>query len=71
MPIVVIVFALYLFFLNPVLAVVCIGPLGVMVPLSIKLLTPFKLAQFSHVKLVALTNNNLEDASDGEDVIIS
>lgn len=70
-PIVVIVFALYLFFLNPVLAVVCIGPLGVMVPLSIKLLKPVKLAQFSYVKLLGLTNNNLKEAFDGADVIKS
>lgn len=70
-PIVVIVFALYLFFLNPVLAAVCIGPLAVMVPLSIKLLKPVKLAQFSYVKLLGLTNNNLKEAFDGADVIKS
>lgn len=70
-PIVVIVFALYLFFLNPVLAAVCIGPLFVMVPLSIKLLKPVKLAQFSYVKLLGLTNNNLKEAFDGADVIKS
>lgn len=70
-PIVVIVFALYLFSLNPVLAAVCIGPLFVMVPLSIKLLKPVKLAQFSYVKLLGLTNNNLKEAFDGADVIKS
>lgn len=70
-PVVVIVFALYLFCLNPVLAAVCIGPLFVMVPLSIKLLKPVKLAQFSYVKLLGLTNNNLKEAFDGADVIKS
>lgn len=70
-PIVVIVFALYLLSLNPLLAAVCIGPLFIMVPLSIKLLKPVKVAQFAYVKLLGLTNNNLKEAFDGADVIKS
>ena len=70
-PIIVIVFAFYLFSLNPLLAAVCLGPLLIMVPLSICLLKPVKLAQFAYVKLLGLTNNNLQEAFDGADVIKS
>lgn len=70
-PIIVLVFAFYLFSLNPLLAAVCLGPLFIMVPLSIHLLKPVKLAQFSYVRLLGLTNNNLQEAFDGADVIKS
>lgn len=68
-PIIVIVFALYLLTMNPILAAVCLGPLAIMVPLSIKLLKPVKIAQFEYVKLLGLTNNNLQEAFDGAEVI--
>lgn len=68
-PIIVVVFTLYLFFLNPLLAAACLGPLSVMVPLSIVLLKPVKVAQFEYVKLLGLTNNNIQEAFDGVDVI--
>ncbi len=68
-PIVVIVFALYLFSLNPLLAAACLGPLLIMVPLSIVLLKPVKIAQFKYAKLLGLTNNNIQEAFDGADVI--
>ncbi len=67
-PIIVIVFALYLFSLNPLLSIGCLGPLAVMVPLSIKLLKPVKMSQFAYVKLLGLTNNNIQEAFDGADV---
>lgn len=70
-PIIVIVFALYLFIQNPALAGVCLGPLAVMVPLSIKLLKPVKMAQFEYVKRLGLTNNHIQEAFDGVDVIKS
>lgn len=70
-PIIVIVFALYLFIQNPALAAVCLGPLAVMVPLSIKLLKPVKMAQFEYVKRLGLTNNHIQEAFDGVDVIKS
>lgn len=70
-PIIVIVFALYLFTLNPLLAAACLGPLVIMVPLSITLLNPVKRAQFAYVKLLGLTNNNIQEAYDGADVIKS
>ncbi len=68
-PIIVVVFALYLFLINPTLAAVCLGPLAVMVPLSIKLLKPVKMAQFEYVKLLGLTNNNIQEAFDGAEMI--
>lgn len=68
-PILVMVFTFYLFSLNPFLATICLGPLLVMVPLSIKLLKPVKIAQFAYVKLLGLTNNHIQEAFDGADVV--
>ena len=68
-PIVVIVFSIYLIKLNFVLAVVCLIPLAVLVPVSIILLKPVKLAQAEYVKMLGLTNNNIQEAFDGADVI--
>lgn len=70
-PIVVVVFAAYLVSLNPLLAMMCLGPLAIMVPLSIKLLKPVKLAQAEYVKRLGLTNNNIQEAFDGVEVIKS
>lgn len=70
-PIVVMVFAVYLVSMNPMLAVLCLGPLVVMVPLSIKLLKPVKMAQTEYVKRLGLTNNHIQEAFDGADVIKS
>ena len=70
-PIVVVVFAGYLVTLNPMLAVWCLGPLVIMVPLSIRLLKPVKLAQAEYVKKLGLTNNNMKEAFDGVEVIKS
>lgn len=70
-PIAVGVFAVYLFSQNLFLAVVCLGPLMIAVPLSIKLLKPVKLAQAEYVKKLGLTNNYIQEAFDGVDVIKS
>lgn len=70
-PIVVIVFAIYLITRNPLLAAACLGPLVVMVPLSIWLLKPVKIAQSEYVKRLGFTNNNIQEAFDGVDVIKS
>lgn len=70
-PIVVIVFAIYLLSLNPVLALVSLLPLAVLVPMSIKLLKPVKLAQAEYVKRLGLTNNHIQEAFDGVEVIKS
>ena len=70
-PLIVVVFAIYLISMNPVLAVVCLGPLAVMVPLSIRLLNPVKIAQKEYVRKLGLTNNHIQEAFDGVDVIKS
>lgn len=70
-PIVVIVFAAYLFSLNPLLALVSLLPLAVLVPISINLLKPVKLAQADYVKKLGLTNNHIQEAFDGVEVIKS
>ena len=58
-PIVVTVFTVYLIAMNPLLAVLCLGPLFIMVPISIKLLKPVKMAQTEYVKKLGLTNNHI------------
>ncbi|MBQ8821291.1 MAG: ABC transporter ATP-binding protein [Lachnospiraceae bacterium] len=68
-PIIVIAFGVYLVSMHPVLAAVCLVPLIIMVPLSIILLRPVKLAQAEYVKRLGLTNNHIQEAFDGVDVI--
>lgn len=68
-PIIVIVFAVYLFSMQPLLAAACLGPLLVMVPLSIRLLKLVKMAQSAYIKQLGMTNNHLQEAFDGADVI--
>lgn len=68
-PILVIVFAIYLVIMNPLLAVSCLGPLVIMVPVSVKLLKPVKMAQTEYVKKLGLTNNHIQEACDGVEVI--
>lgn len=70
-PIMVAVFTVYLFSLNPLLAIACLGLFVALVPLSIKLLKPVKMAQAAYVKLLGLTNNHILEAFDGADVIKS
>lgn len=70
-PIVVTVFTVYLIVMNPLLAVLCLGSLFIMVPISIKLLKPVKMAQTEYVKKLGLTNNQIQEAFDGVDVIKS
>lgn len=64
-PVMVTVFAGYLFSMNPILSAVCLGPLVIMVPLSIRLLRPVKMAQAEYVKRLGLTNNHIKEAFDG------
>lgn len=70
-PIVVTVFTIYLIVMNPMLAVLCLSPLFIMVPVSIKLLKPVKMAQTEYIKKLGLTNNQIQEAFDGVDVIKS
>lgn len=68
-PFIVTALAIYLFQMNPVLALTCLAPLAVLVPLSISRLRPVKLAQAEYVKMLGLTNNHIQEAFDGADVI--
>ncbi len=70
-PIIVTVFTVYLIVMNSLLAVLCLGPLFIMVPISIKLLKPVKMAQTEYVKKLGLTNNQIQEAFDGVDIIKS
>ena len=71
LPIIVIVFAVYLISLNAVVAIFCLIPLAALVPLSTKLLRPVKLSQAEYVRKLGLTNNNIQEAYDAADVIKS
>lgn len=64
-PIMVVVYSIYLISINPFLAVCCLFPLGILVPINIKYMKPIKLMQFQHNKELALTNNNIQEAFDG------
>ena len=68
-PIIVMVFAVYLTRLNWKLAILCLLPLIILVPLSIKLLGPVKFSQSEYVKMLGMTNNHIQEAFDGADVI--
>lgn len=70
-PVIVIIFAIYLVSLNPVLAFACLVPLAILVPLSTILLKPVKVAQSQYVKKLGLTNNHIQEAFDGAEVIKS
>lgn len=70
-PILTVVYSVYLFIMNAPLAVICLFPLAVMVPLNVKLLKPIKLCQFQYAKELGLTNNNVEEAFAGAEVIKS
>lgn len=70
-PIIVVVFTVYLIKLNWVLALACLIPLIILVPLSTVLLKPVKLSQHEYVQKLGLTNNNIQEAYDAADVIKS
>lgn len=64
-PIMVVVYSIYLISINPFLAVCCLFPLVILVPVNIKYMKPIKLMQFQYNKELALTNNNIQEAFDG------
>lgn len=70
-PVIVTVYSVYLLKIHPVLAFACLIPLAVMVPVHIKLIKPIKLRQFQYVKELGYTNNNIQEAFDGAEVIKS
>lgn len=69
-PILTVVYSVYLVIMNAPL-VICLFPLAIMVPLNVKLLKPIKLRQFQYAKELGLTNNNVEEAFAGAEVIKS
>ncbi len=68
-PIVIVIFSIYLISLNPILATVSLFPLAILLPLSIKFMKPVKLSQADYVKLLGETNNNIQSLNDGSEVI--
>lgn len=70
-PVIVTVYSVYLISIHPLLAFACLIPLAVMVPVHIKLIKPVKLRQFQYVKELGYTNNNIQEAFDGAEVIKS
>ena len=70
-PILVIIFVVYLVYMNPILAVACLFPLLIFVPISIKLMKPIKYSQFEYMQKLGKTNNNIQEVCDGVDIIKS
>ncbi len=70
-PVVVVVFVTYLLGLNMVVGLACLVPLIILVPLSTNLLKPVKISQGEYVRMLGLTNNNIQEAFDGADIIKS
>lgn len=69
LPILVILYAGYLFALHPMLACACLLPLLILVPVNIKYYKPVKLLQNDYVKKLGLTNNHIKEVFDGIEVI--
>lgn len=57
--------------MNPPLAAICLMPLAIIVPINIKLLKPIKLRQHQYARELGQTNNNIEEAFAGVEVIKS
>lgn len=70
-PILVVIYVIYLVYMNPLLAVACLFPILLLVPLSIKLMKPIKYSQMDYVRKLGKTNNNIQEVCDGVDIIKS
>jgi len=70
-PILVIIFVVYLVYMNPILAIACLFPLLIFVPISIKLMKPIKFSQVDYMHKLGRTNNNIQEVCDGVDIIKS
>lgn len=68
-PVIIAVYSVYLVKMNYILAIACLLPLSALVFVSVKGLKPIKLKQFEYVKMLGLTNNNIQEAYDGVEVI--
>ena len=69
LPFMIAVYAIYLFQTDWIMALVCLLPLMILIPLSIVLMKPVKFAQRAYTIKLGLTNNNIQEACDGIDVI--
>lgn len=70
-PMITFVYSVYLIVMEPGLAMLCLFPLLIMVPLNVKFMKPIKLRQFQYTKELGLTNNHIEQAFVGAEVIKS
>lgn len=70
-PIMVVVYSVYLLRISTLLAFFCLAPLAVLVPINIKYMKPIKLRQFEYAKELGLTNNHIQEAFEGAAVIKS
>lgn len=68
-PIITLVYCVYLIRMQPTLAIICLLPLLILVPINIKLIKPIKLRQFQYVKELGMTNNNIQETFDGVEII--
>ncbi len=64
-PIMAVVYSVYLLSIHPVLAAFCLAPLVILVPINIKYMKPVKLMQFEYSRRLGLTNNLIWEAFDG------
>ncbi len=64
-PIMVVVYSVYLIVINAKLAVFCLLPLSVLVYINIKFMKPIKMLQFEYNRALGLTNNRIQEAFDG------
>lgn len=68
-PIMVVVYSVYLFGINPFLAAGCLIPLAVLVPINVKCMKPIKLKQFEYMRELGFTNNYIQEAFDGVETV--
>lgn len=64
-PIMIIVYSIYLFKINAIMALCCLLPLVILVPINIRYMKPIKMMSFEYSKKLGLTNNNIQEAFDG------
>lgn len=64
-PIMIIVYSIYLFRINAIMALCCLLPLVILVPINIRYMKPIKMMSFEYSKKLGLTNNNIQEAFDG------
>ena len=64
-PIMIIVYSIYLFGINAIMALCCLLPLVILVPINIRYMKPIKMMSFEYSKKLGLTNNNIQEAFDG------